>query len=79
MKLSNLGVPLDDDYFYTTYGRPKPANYDALKSEMKAKQVQQQQPTFSNKADEPYFSGSKKTHLNAKPKNIWQKGADFFG
>ncbi|MDD2633947.1 MAG: DUF935 family protein [Bacteroidales bacterium] len=30
-------VPVDDDYWYTTYGIPKPANYDQLKAEQKEK------------------------------------------
>lgn len=32
----NLIVPIADDYFYETYGIPKPDNYDQLKKEMKA-------------------------------------------
>jgi len=30
-------VPIDDDYFYKTYGVPKPANYEQLKKEKKEK------------------------------------------
>lgn len=30
--LKDMGLPIDDDYFYETYGIPKPANYNALKS-----------------------------------------------
>jgi len=32
-KLSAI-IPLDDDYFYEHYGRPKPANYNELKKKM---------------------------------------------
>jgi len=31
-------APLDDDYFYEKYKRPKPANYDAIKAEKKEQQ-----------------------------------------
>jgi hypothetical protein len=31
--LVKIGVPLDDDYFYEYYGRPKPKNYDELKAQ----------------------------------------------
>lgn len=34
--LSNLGVPLDDDYFYERYGRPRPEKYEQLKEEHRA-------------------------------------------
>lgn len=32
-KLQRLGVPLEDDYFYEKYHRPKPSNYEAMKAE----------------------------------------------
>jgi SPP1 gp7 family putative phage head morphogenesis protein len=31
--VKELGLPIDDDFFYETYGIPKPANYDKLKKE----------------------------------------------
>lgn len=37
--LDRLGVPLDDDYYYETYGRPKPADYEALKGEKAAQKA----------------------------------------
>ena len=36
--LKRLGLPLDDDYFYDAYNRPKPANYDLLKAEMQTEE-----------------------------------------
>ena len=33
-ELVAMGVPLDDDYFYETYGCPKPDNYDELKAKL---------------------------------------------
>lgn len=35
-KLQKLGVPLDHDYFYNKYHRPKPDNYDTIMAEKKA-------------------------------------------
>lgn len=34
MELVAMGVPIADDYFYDTYGVPKPANYDELKAKL---------------------------------------------
>jgi len=38
MKLSEL-IPIDDDYYYSTYKIPKPANYDKLKKELLARKI----------------------------------------
>jgi phage gp29-like protein len=35
MQIANKGVPIADDYFYETYGIPKPENYDQLKQPAK--------------------------------------------
>jgi phage gp29-like protein len=37
-------VPVEDDYWYDTYGIPKPKNYEALKKEMEAKKSANQLP-----------------------------------
>jgi hypothetical protein len=37
-------TPIDDDYWYETYGIPKPANYEKLKAEREAAKVAIQQP-----------------------------------
>jgi hypothetical protein len=34
-KLDKLGVPLDHDYFYSKYNRPKPATYEAIIADKK--------------------------------------------
>jgi phage gp29-like protein len=34
--VTDLGLPIDDDFFYETYGLPKPDNYDKLKAEKEA-------------------------------------------
>jgi hypothetical protein len=35
-KIKAAGVPIEDDYFYNTYGIPKPDNYDELKAKQEA-------------------------------------------
>ena len=37
--LNRLGVPLDDEYYYDTYGRPRPEKYDELKETIKNNQL----------------------------------------
>lgn len=72
--LSNV-IPIDDDYFYETYGIPKPDNYDALKKEMnEKKQVQTQQPT-------PSISKSQtaKKEKEEPTDSLWKRFTDFFG
>ncbi|WP_425628856.1 phage portal protein family protein [Cellulophaga lytica] len=34
-------LPIDDDFWYETYGVPKPDNYDAIKKEQAAKEVEE--------------------------------------
>jgi SPP1 gp7 family putative phage head morphogenesis protein len=36
MRLLDKGLPIDDDFFYETYGIPKPANYNQIKKEKEA-------------------------------------------
>jgi len=43
-QIKQLGVPIDDQYFYDTYGIPRPDNYDELKAEMQQQNAQQQIP-----------------------------------
>lgn len=52
-QLSKL-VPMDDDYFYNTYQRPKPANYDELKEKMNQAAEQEAMP------DKPKKKAAKK-------------------
>lgn len=78
--LNELGVPLDDDYFYKKYRRPKPENYEALKKEIAAKKAQpNNSQSFQNQLDDDFrFSPDKRRHINVKPSNLWTKGLDFF-
>ena len=44
-ELDKMGLPISDDFFYDTYGVPKPDNYDQLVAEKRAKaEATQKQP-----------------------------------
>lgn len=73
-------VPVEDDYFYSTYGIPKPRNYEQLKKKM---EEERQMQSYSYQQPEQ----KQNKNLKAKPaKNIkvsaWDKLrmqlADFF-
>lgn len=72
-KLHTMGLPMDDDYLYETFGVRKPENYDAIKAEKEAQkaaiQAALQQPKEETKEDE-------KAPEEAPPKN-WMRR--FFG
>ena len=85
-------VPVGDDYWYRTYGIPKPDNYDELKKEMQEKEermqtiLQNQNPRVTSKepeAKEQETSDDEKENLAdlAKPKLLdifFKRLADFF-
>ncbi|WP_407479952.1 phage portal protein family protein [Elizabethkingia anophelis] len=85
-------VPIADDYWYDTYGIPKPDNYDELKKEMQEKEermltiMQNQNPGVTSKepeAKEQETSDDEKENLAdlAKPKLLdifFKRLADFF-
>ena len=56
VKLNAMGLPMDDDYLYETFGIRKPDNYDAIKAEKEAQkaaiQAALQQPKGETKEDE---------------------------
>lgn len=49
---TELGLPMDDDFFYETYGVPKPDNYDKIKAE-KEKLKGEKTEDKSPKGDDP--------------------------
>lgn len=55
-KLHTMGLPLDDDYLYETFGVRKPENYDVIKAEKEAQkaaiQAALQQPKGEEKEDD---------------------------
>lgn len=40
LRLLDKGLPIEDDFFYETYGIPKPANYDQIKKEKEEERAQ---------------------------------------
>ncbi len=83
--IKTAGVPIADDYFYETYGIPKPDNYD----ELKAKQEDEKQPPQPIENEPPSKEPTtkqkaKKQAKKAQQENLsaWQKlmakMADFF-
>ena len=77
-------VPIDDDYWYETYGIRKPKNYDALKKEMEARKTANQLPAKEeDKTDKPPKEKATKEDLVdfANPTildQFFKKMADFF-
>lgn len=74
MKLAKQ-VPVDDDYFYETYGLPRPDNYEQLKEEQRMNKILKtmtpgQQPAPS--------SGNKEGAEPAKVKNLFNQFLSFF-
>lgn len=77
-------VPVDDDYWYETYGIRKPKNYDALKKEMEArKNANQLTVTEEDKTERPPKEKVEKEDLAdfTNPTiidQLFKKMADFF-
>jgi SPP1 gp7 family putative phage head morphogenesis protein len=75
-------VPVADDYWYETYGIPKPDNYD----ELKARQEEERRAAFTQEPPEPDETPDKKPKekeeteitVKAKGKNALQALSDFF-
>ena len=82
-KLANR-VPIDDDYFYETYGVPKPDNYDQMKQEQEARRqatldaLKNAKHGNGQDEDEDEPEGKKKPN-GEKKKNLYEALADFFG
>lgn len=82
-KLMAIGVPLDDDYFYDYYGRPKPENYEELKAQLVAQRPGPMPPSVDPEGDDdpeddPDGDG-KPTPNDPKGKTIKNRLSDFFG
>lgn len=78
-------VPVSDDYFYDTYGVPKPDNYDELKAKMEKEKEARLNPPVPEKqpAGDPPKKKPKKEKLSAEDKlTKWEQFrlflADFF-
>ncbi len=78
--LVKLGVPLDDEYFYEYYGRPKPANYDELKAKLAAPIPAPAPPAPMDPADDDDPEGDDgTTPKKPKEKTIKNFLSGFFG
>lgn len=81
-------VPIDDDYFYETYGIPKPKNYDQLKKEQEARRqatldALRNAQKGNGKDEDEDESKDKKKPQGKKPEDkeskLFQALSDFFG
>lgn len=79
-------VPVSDDYYYETYGIPKPENYNELKAKQEAdKQVEATHAASKNEPQEasataPGATPKKKTPaIDKKKQNLLDSLLDFFG
>ena len=74
-------VPVADDYWYETYGIPKPDNYDELKAKQEAdKQVSQQQQLQQHQINSQQETVDKKqVAVDKKKQNLFDSFLDFFG
>lgn len=69
-ELSQL-IPMDDDYYYTTYGVPKPANYDQIKKAQQETPPQNEPP--KGKKDKPGKQDpAKQQQLTAAKLSRWK-------
>ena len=69
-------VPISDDYWYTTYGIPKPDNYDELKAKMG--EQQQQTVVVDNPTEDKKKPGQKPTKKGELTETKKQNLADWF-
>lgn len=76
-KLNQMGLPIDDDYLYNTFGIEKPENYDQLKAEKQAAKEALQQSLQNTTVPEGDPSG-KENPNNAQP-SFKQHLRSFFG
>ena len=60
-------VPIADDYFYETYGIPKPDNYDKLKAKMDEQKALQNAP---EPTDKPEVKKNKKKKVKPEKSNL---------
>lgn len=68
-------VPVADDYWYETYGIPKPDNYD----ELKAKQEERREVAAQPPANGGGGTKQPPKKMDAKAKNLFDSFLDFFG
>ena len=72
-KCSNMGLPIDDDYLYDTFGIEKPKNYNALKEQKNAEKEALKAALNSNKEED------EKGNSNDNKTSFKQRLNRFFG
>ena len=72
-KCSNMGLPIDDDYLYDTFGIEKPKDYNALKEQKNAEKEALKAALTSSKEDE------EKGNSNDNKTSFKQRLNSFFG
>lgn len=81
-KLNQMGLPIDDDYLYNTFGIEKPANYDQMKAEKEAAKQALQQALSSKEDEATVPNGSAVGNdkgSNTVQKSFKQQLRSFFG
>ena len=71
-------VPIDDDYWYTTYGIPKPDNYDELKQHQEEERQALIQINNRREPDEENDDTETDVTVTRKEKNLLARMASFF-
>ena len=72
-KCSNMGLPIDDDYLYDTFGIEKPKDYNALKEQKNAEKEALRAALTSSKEEE------EKGNSNDNKTSFKQRLNSFFG
>jgi len=69
-------VPVDDDYWYTTYGIPKPDNYEQIKKEQE--EAKEQAAKIETELEPEPKDDDDSIIVETKGKNLFQNLGDFF-
>lgn len=72
--VKDLGLPIDDDFFYEKYGIPKPANYEQIKKEKEEAKKSQEQ---SN--PKPPIKGKNEVNLSSAPDDFEEELREAVG
>ena len=74
-KLNGMGLPMDDDWLYETFGVEKPKDYDRKKAEIEAQKEALRQSLTESQPQ----SGTSEGHLNNDKKGFKNRLSRFFG
>lgn len=80
VQLKNMGLPIDDDYFYETYGIEKPANYEELKKQQSAAVETAHAPSQNapTPVETSHVASQKTDKTDKKDKNLKNRLSGFF-